>query len=84
MTIHSKVLVAAAVAAGFIAMPGVAAASQSQLETIVVMGGAIKDPANAQYAKAPEDKSVPALPVVYEAAPASPQQAAPVNSKAPS
>lgn len=76
MKILSCVLLAAAVAA----VPSIASASQSQLETIVVMGGAIKDPANSQYAKAPEDKSVPVLPVVYESKPA----AVPVNSKAPS
>ena len=79
MTYRSSLILAAA-AAGILAAPTVASASQSQLETIVVLGGAIKDPANAQYAKAPEDKSVPELPVVYESKPAP----VPVNSKAPS
>ncbi len=55
---------AAAFAAAALALPTVAAAEPKDL---VVVLGAIHDPANAQYAAAPVDKSVPALPVVYEA-----------------
>lgn len=54
-----------AAAALTLAVPSVAMAAQGPKEVVIVMG-AIKDPANAKYAKAPVDKSVPELPVVYE------------------
>jgi hypothetical protein len=55
---------AAAFAAAALTLPTVASADPKEL---VVVLGAIHDPANAQYATAPVDKSAPALPVVYEA-----------------
>jgi hypothetical protein len=70
---------AAALAVAAVAVPSAAAACSDPQVIEVVVGG-IKDPANVQYVKAPEDKSVPELPVVYESKPAP----VPVNSKAPS
>lgn len=56
---------AATLAAAVLALPGAALAAQPN-ETVIVIG-AIKDPSNAQYAKAPIDTSVRELPIVYEA-----------------
>jgi len=61
---HKTLALALASAFAAATVPSVALAAGTN-EVVIVMG-AIKDPANAQYAKAPVDKSVPALPVVYE------------------
>jgi len=58
-----KLVLAAAVLA---VLPSTAFADGSRVDEIVIVSGAIKDPQNAQYAQAPVDKNVPALPVVYE------------------
>lgn len=47
-----------------VTLPAAAFASEPK-ETVIVIG-AINDPNNAQYAQAPVDKNVPALPVVYD------------------
>lgn len=72
-------IAAAAFAAAALALPTAAAAcgDDTEIQTVIVTGGGIKDPANAQYVQAPVDTAAPALPVVYEPAPA------PVTSKAP-
>lgn len=58
-------ILAATLAAAVLVLPGAALAAQPN--EIVVVLGAIKDPSNAQYAKAPVDRSVRELPIVYEA-----------------
>jgi len=62
MAYTGKLLLAAAALA---VLPSAAFAS-GQVDELVIVSGAIKDPQNAQYAQAPVDKNVPALPVVYE------------------
>jgi hypothetical protein len=62
MAYTKKILLAAAVLA---VLPSAAFAA-GQVDELVIVSGAIKDPQNAQYAQAPVDKNVPALPVVYE------------------
>lgn len=62
MAYTKKILLAAAVLA---VLPSTAFAA-GQVDELVIVSGAIKDPQNAQYAQAPVDKNVPALPVVYE------------------
>jgi hypothetical protein len=57
-------LAAAAFATAAVAVPTLASAGVP--DEIVYVTGAIKDKSNAQYVQAPVDKSVPALPVVYE------------------
>lgn len=59
-------IVAAALAVAAVAVPNAAAACSDPVETEMVVVGGIKDPANVQYVKAPDDKSVPEIPVVYE------------------
>ena len=63
-TFSLRPVLAAAVAAAVL-MPGAALAAQPN--EIVVVLGAIKDPANAQSTQAPVDRSVRELPIVYEA-----------------
>ena len=48
-----------------VVLPSVALANEPPKEAVIVLG-AINDPNNAQYAQAPVDKNVPALPVVYD------------------
>ncbi|MBV9991041.1 MAG: hypothetical protein JOZ72_07080 [Alphaproteobacteria bacterium] len=57
-----KLFLAAAVLA---VLPSTAFAG-GQVDELVIVSGAVHDPQNAQYAQAPADKNVPALPVVYE------------------
>jgi predicted Fe-S protein YdhL (DUF1289 family) len=57
---------AAAMAAAAIVVPTAVAACDATTETMVVMVGGIKDPANVKYVQAPVDRSVPELPVVYD------------------
>jgi len=57
---------AAALAAAAVALPTTAAASSADVETVVIVTGGIKDPANVQYLKDTSDKNVPTVPVVYE------------------
>ncbi|MBV9991040.1 MAG: hypothetical protein JOZ72_07075 [Alphaproteobacteria bacterium] len=69
-------LAALALGVAAVAMPTAAAACSDETETLVVVGGGIHDPQNAQYVQVPDGKQAPALPVVVE-----PQ---PVKAKAPS
>jgi len=48
-----------------VTLPAAASAGEQPKEVVIVLG-AIHDPDNAQYAQAPADKNVPALPVVYD------------------
>lgn len=66
--------IAAAALATAVMAPTALAACEATAEMVIVAGG-IKDPANAQYVQAPVDKSVPALPVVYEPATSPPAKA---------
>ena len=65
-------IAAAAIAAAAVVLPTAAAACSDTAEVEEVIVGGIKDPANVQYVQAPVDRSVPALPVVYEPAPQAP------------
>jgi hypothetical protein len=80
-------LAAAAIAAAAIAVPTAAAACSdaAEVQTIVVVAGGIKDPANVRYVKDSSSDAVPALPVVYEGgqAPQASQSAADGNKAAP-
>jgi hypothetical protein len=60
---------AAALAAAVVALPTAAAACAEE-ETVIITGGGITDPANLQYIQVPDAAPSPALPVVYEPAPA--------------
>jgi predicted Fe-S protein YdhL (DUF1289 family) len=73
-------LAAAVLAAAVVAVPTVAAACSdaTEVESVVIVGGGIRDPANVQYVTDTSDKNVPAVPVVYE--PKDAPQQAPVNS----
>jgi predicted Fe-S protein YdhL (DUF1289 family) len=57
---------AAALAVAAIVVPTAVAACDATSETMVVVVGGIKDPANVKYVQAPVDRSVPELPVVYD------------------
>jgi len=72
------------VAVSVVAPTAVAACSDvTEMAETVVVGG-IKDPAHVQYVKDTADGAVSALPVVYETAPASPEQtSAPKNAPPP-
>jgi hypothetical protein len=60
-----RTVLAAAVAVTAIAAP-MAAAACDATDTIVIVTGGIKDPANVQYIQNSADRSIPELPVVYE------------------
>ena len=71
-------LAAAVLAAAVVAVPTAAAACSDPTEVEYIVVGGIKDPANVQYVKDTSDKTVPAVPVVYE--PKDAPQQAPVSS----
>lgn len=74
-------IAAAAIAVASIAVPTAAAACSDPVEVDTVIVGGIKDPANVQYVQAPDDKSVPEIPVVYEPKPAGQAQSTAPGSK---
>ena len=74
---------AAALTVAAITMP-VAAHAQDQSQEIIVLTGGIKDPAHVEYIQDGADAAIPALPVVYEDAPAAQTAATTVPAKAPS
>ena len=63
--ISVRTAVAAAALIAAIGTPAAAIACDA-VDTVVVSGGGIKDPANAQYIQVPDNKATPSLPVVYE------------------
>jgi predicted Fe-S protein YdhL (DUF1289 family) len=77
-----KPMLAAAVVAAAVAIPVAAAACDATTETVVFVGG-IKDPAHTQWVQNAGDRSIPALPVVYESQASAPGQAANASNSAP-
>jgi predicted Fe-S protein YdhL (DUF1289 family) len=63
--ISARSAIAAAALAVAIGTPAAAIACDD-VDFVVVSGGGIKDPANAQYVQVPDGKAAPNLPVVYE------------------
>lgn len=85
-------IAAAALAAAAMAMPSAAAAQSTdpvavsetapavdEFEGMEIIVGGINDPKNAKLVENPLDETLPALPVVYDDAPAPPPSAIPVR-----